>query len=346
MKKAYTLRIITVLLIVSALFILPAAAFAAPNGNLYGSLSIAFFHDDKPIEGATFHINKVADVQGSEYVLTEDFEKYNVSLNDIENVDKLGSLVTTFSACVARDRFIPYSEGVTNSKGRLFIEGIEAGLYFVTGDNVTINGVTYIPQPFIFAMPGDNDNYNVVVEPKYDLFSDDGPETVDRRVLKIWDDGNNENGKRPESITVQLLKNGDIFDEVVLSEENNWRYNWEMLSAKDQWLVIEKEVPDNYVLSIAQQGVTFTITNTYNGTEPPEETTIPSGGEVLDETVSTTVPANPTTTHDPEDSEKPEEPTLPQTGQLWWPVPVLLFAGFLLCAMGIVLKSRGEDNNA
>lgn len=338
MKKADMLRIISILLIFSVVLILPAAALAAPNGNVYGSLSIAFFHDDKPIEGATFHINKVAEKKGSEYVLTEDFEKYSVSLDDIENADKLGSLVTTFSACVARDHFIPYAEGVTNSKGRLHITDIEEGLYFVTGDNITINGTTYIPQPFIFAMPGENKNYDVAVEPKYDLYVDNGPETVNRRVLKIWDDGNNENGKRPESITVQLLKNGDIFDEVVLSEENNWRYNWEMLSAEDQWLVIEKEVPDNYVLSIAQQGVTFTITNTYNGTEPPEETT--------GVTENTTNPTNPTVPPEPNKPAAPEEPTLPQTGQLWWPVPVLLFAGFLICAIGIVLKSRSEDSNA
>ena len=346
MKKADMLRIIAILLIFSVVFILPAAALAAPDGNALGSISIAFFHEEKPIEGATFHINKIAEKQGSEYVLTEDFEKYSVSLDDIENADKLGSLVTTFSACVARDHFIPYTEGVTDSKGRLHISDIEEGLYFVTGDNVTINGTTYIPQPFIFAMPGENNNYDVAVEPKYDLYVDNGPETVNRRVLKIWDDNDNKNGSRPESITVQLLRNGDIFDEVLLSEENNWRYSWEMLSAKEQWLVIEKDVPDNYVLSIAQQGVTFTITNTYNGPELPEETTIPTGGEVSDETVSTTAPANPTTTHDPEDSEKPEEPTLPQTGQLWWPVPVLLFAGFLLCAMGIVLRSRSEGSDA
>lgn len=341
MKKADIMRISIVLLIFSVVFFIPAAAFAAPDGNACGSLSIAFYHEEKPIEGATFHINKVAEMEGSEYVLTEAFEKYNISLKGIENVDKLSSLVTTFSACVARDHFVPYTEGVTDSKGRLYIADIEEGLYFVTGDNVTINGTTYIPQPFMFAMPGENDNYNVVVEPKYDLFSDNGPETVNRRVLKIWNDSNNASGKRPESITVQLLKNGDIFDEIVLSEENNWRYNWEMLPAEYQWLVIEKDVPEDYKLSIAQQGATFTITNTYDTPEQPEETTAP--GE------STTAP----TSYDTGDNDRPgnsngaNRPTLPQTGQLWWPVPVLLFAGFLICAIGIALKSqRGGKSDA
>lgn len=346
MKKAYMLRIIAVLLIFSVVVLLPAAAFAAPNGNALGSLSIAFFHEEKPIEGATFHINKVAEMQGSEYVLTEDFEKYNVSLKNIENVDTLGSLVTTLSACVARDYFVPYSEGVTDSKGRLYISDIEEGLYFVTGDRVTINGTTYIPRPFIFAMPGENNKYDVSVEPKYDLFSDDGPETVNRRVLKIWDDSENKNGSRPESITVQLLRNGDIFDEIVLNEENNWRYNWEMLSAEDQWLVIEKEVPDDYVLSIAQQGITFTITNTYNGTTPPEDTTNLSGTTNPTDPNKPSDPSNSSNSGKPGNSNTLDRPTLPQTGQLWWPVPVLLFAGFLLCAMGIVLRSRSEGSDA
>jgi len=31
---------------------------------------------------------------------------------------------------------------------------------------------------------------------------------------------------------------------------------------------------------------------------------------------------------------------LPQTGQLWWPVPVLLSAGLLLLLIGVVRRKR------
>jgi len=36
-------------------------------------------------------------------------------------------------------------------------------------------------------------------------------------------------------------------------------------------------------------------------------------------------------------------PTLPQTGQLWWPVPLLLAGGLALIAAGLI-RRRGISN--
>lgn len=40
------------------------------------------------------------------------------------------------------------------------------------------------------------------------------------------------------------------------------------------------------------------------------------------------------------DSDQSNEENLPQTGQLWWPVPVLLFVGFSLILLGLLQKKR------
>lgn len=53
-------------------------------------------------------------------------------------------------------------------------------------------------------------------------------------------------------------------------------------------------------------------------------------------------PTGPTTPTDPTPP-KPGKPTLPQTGQLWWPVPVLTAAGLLLVIAGL-LRRRGAEN--
>lgn len=37
-------------------------------------------------------------------------------------------------------------------------------------------------------------------------------------------------------------------------------------------------------------------------------------------------------------------PKLPQTGQYWWPVPVLLASGLLLVAVGLVRRRGGADH--
>lgn len=78
-----------------------------------------------------------------------------------------------------------------------------------------------------------------------------------------------------------------------------------------------KELED-YTVLVTQEGTTFVVTNTYDeGT-----------------------PENP---EQPENPDQPGNPTLPQTGQLWWPVPVLVAGGLLLIVIG-VLRRRGNTH--
>ena len=146
---------------------------------------------------------------------------------------------------------------------------------------------------------------------------DDG-DTVTRKVLKVWNDAGQER-ERPDRITIQLLKNGEIYDTVTLSERNNWRYSWNDLPKYGKnglpidWRVVEV-TPDGYTVSITQEAGTFVVTNT--PIQPPENPPV-------------TPPVNP-----------PKTPTLPQTGALWWPVPVLAAAGLLLIAAGAGKKRK------
>ena len=45
----------------------------------------------------------------------------------------------------------------------------------------------------------------------------------------------------------------------------------------------------------------------------------------------------------------PDKPSLPQTGQLWWPVPVLFVVGVVLILLGVLRRRSGkkhEDDEA
>ena len=55
-------------------------------------------------------------------------------------------------------------------------------------------------------------------------------EYVEIKTEKVWDDGENEEGFRPEEVTVNLLANGEIIDTVTLSDDNAWEYSWDSLS--------------------------------------------------------------------------------------------------------------------
>ena len=105
---------------------------------------------------------------------------------------------------------------------------------------------------------------------------------------------------------MQLLRDGEVYRSALLNDSNDWSYTWEGLESGHRWQVTEQDVPEGYQMSVSQDGTVFWVTNTWS----PEETPTPSTPE-----------------------ETPSG-TLPQTGQLWWPVPLLLGAGLLLLLWG------------
>ncbi|MGN1165765.1 MAG: SpaA isopeptide-forming pilin-related protein [Lachnospiraceae bacterium] len=52
-------------------------------------------------------------------------------------------------------------------------------------------------------------------------------------VVKVWDDKNNRDAIRPESITVQLYRDDLLYKEVKLSEANDWKYTWSQLDVEN-----------------------------------------------------------------------------------------------------------------
>lgn len=183
------------------------------------------------------------------------------------------------------------------------------------------------------------------------------------RVLKVWEDNDNAAGVRPGSVTVDLLRNGELYDTVELSAGNNWRHTWTGLSKTAQWQVVEREQA-NYTVSVSTGGVTQVITNTYStditedkpplidmedpdvpldpgfpgGSDPtPEDPLYPDDPNVpLDPGVPGD-PDNPGSTPAPgEDIPDEDVPLemLPQTGLLWWPVPIMAVLGVALVLLG------------
>ena len=121
---------------------------------------------------------------------------------------------------------------------------------------------------------------------------------------------------------MQLLRNGKVYDTVILTAKNNWRYTWRDLDCSCQWTVVEKAVED-YTVSVTREGITFVVTNSYDKVIP-----------------DTPAPERP-----PDKPEKPSnsKPGLPQTGQLWWPVPLLVAAGLLFIIIGLVQRRGAAD---
>ena len=116
---------------------------------------------------------------------------------------------------------------------------------------------------------GYNVTYNTETARKVLITNTHTPEKTKYSVEKIWSDNNNQDGKRPESIQVQLKANGSNKGEVIaLSSNNNWKNTWTNLpkyeNGKEITYTVEEVVPEGYAASYntSSKGKTI-ITNTY-----------------------------------------------------------------------------------
>ncbi len=101
-------------------------------------------------------------------------------------------------------------------------------------------------------------------------------------VTKIWDDNDDEDSKRPESITVYLITGGSVYRSAELSENNGWTYTFEELPAGLAYTIMEEAAEDYTGTYSGSASEGFVITNTYTpGTtenDPPPTPSEPDPG--------------------------------------------------------------------
>ena len=129
-------------------------------------------------------------------------------------------------------------------------------------------------------------------------------DAVTRTVLKVWDDQGYEN-RRPESVQVTLLQNGVAFETRTLSEANGWQYTWDKLPKVDQ----------------SGKEISWTIRE---AAVSGYRSAVRLNGDtfVLTNTLS--------------------RQKLPQTGVLWWPVPILAMTGLAFLIVGTASRKNRD----
>ncbi|MBE6037712.1 MAG: Cna B-type domain-containing protein [Anaerofustis stercorihominis] len=297
---------ILILAVLFMIHIFIPSAFADDGISLTesASLAIRFCPEGEAVaEGVTFSLYRIADMDNTGgYTLLEKYAAYDIDTDlDSGSTDRK-TLADTLSAYIAADGIGPDEMAVTNYEGIAAFKDLSAGLYLVMGEEFDSGRKIYTPETFIIFLPATDENgiwvYDVSVNVKYE--SRPGSESIDLKVIKIWDDG--EGNNRPESITVELYDGGILLDTVILDSTNDWSYCWEELYGGASYSVIEKNVPEGYTVSVEKDANTFIITN-----------------------------------HRPDE---PAEPELPYTGVLWWPVALLTFAGVVLMLLGYIENRR------
>lgn len=303
--------LLSLLALVSALA-LPVGAQSAPDLTKPVSLTIHYANQDGSeriaLSGVKFSLYLVARMgQGGALTAEPGFENYIFGNSAADWKKTRDMLQSNFPAGVT-----PVDKAKTDKNGdATFPSGsgkLVPGLYYIPGTKTEKKGWVYTTLPFLVSLPNYFNNEWVYAQQVNAKSSREGTET-DITVIKVWKDSCHPK-RRPEEITVTLLCDGEIADlddaVVTLSKDNNWKYTWRDLDATCEWTVTEERVKDYNNPKVKKNGTIITVTNTCNRPEHPR------GGK------------------------------LPQTGQLWWPVPVLLLAGLVLVIVGLL--RRKEDN--
>lgn len=300
---------IAIILCLSSLKVPASAMEEASDSQLF---HITLFCEDngKPLCGAGFslyHLGK--ENADGEIVPEEAFREYSLEIQH-STKESWPVLASTMEGYIIQDQILPAAQGVTDSFGRLTLEVPEQvnsnNVYLLMGNIHKEQESVYETAPVIISRAGVAGT-NFTMYPKY---AKRDPEVISRKVVKTWDDKNRES--RPKEVTIYLWKDGMKWDTVVLNAANHWSYQWAGLDGSCAWKVTEVREED-YAVSITLEGSSFEVTNSFTGTDKPKETTPPS--------------------HDKK---------LPQSGQLWWPVPMLLLVGITFIFLGKLMKRQGS----
>ncbi|MBO7245137.1 MAG: Cna B-type domain-containing protein, partial [Clostridia bacterium] len=125
---------------------------------------------------------------------------------------------------------------------KLYVNDVEVRNATLTKDNETATNTWkhIFADVIVYKLPGEEVNYKieeVVDEDSGYTATVDGltitnvhvPEKVEVSGSKTWDDDNNRDGIRPESITINLLANGEKVQTITVSVEDDWAWSFEGL---------------------------------------------------------------------------------------------------------------------
>ncbi len=281
------------------------------------TLSITYGYDGLKFASAEVSIYKIASVSADfQYTYTNDFAPVKLDLNGIDTSDDWNTVKSTLDSFIASNKIKPTTTVKTDENGVAVFKKLSVGLYFVSMTAVNKDGFRYYFYPTLVSLPNLNAqtkdwDYSVSVAPKpeVDPPDDNTHDDVRYKVVKLW---RNDHGiSRPNTVTVDIIRNYTVVKTVILSEATGWSYEWIADNDGSVWNVAERNVPSDYVSVVDKYTTTFTITNTV-----PEDKT-PVG-------------------------DKPSNPKTGDSTNLTLYIMLMCISGIVLIVLGITGKRKSK----
>ena len=97
--------------------------------------------------------------------------------------------------------------------------------------------------------------YEVNASPKTEV-----ARLTDITIKKVWN--TDKSTEAADSVTVQLLRNGNVVKTATLNAQNNWQVTYTDMPESDAYSIKEVDVPKGFTATYQQKGYVFTVTNT------------------------------------------------------------------------------------
>ena len=186
--------------------------------------------------------------------------------NDANNQD--GKRPASITVRLLADRVEKKTQNLTASNGWQYtFTGLPMYSYSQEGGTIQFEAITYSVTEdkvtdYTTTVDEDTNTAN-----KFIITNSHTPETTTVSGSKTWNDDNNRDGKRPASITVQLLANGDEVEDktATVSADDHWTWTFTNLPMYKNGSVIvysveEVNVPDVYTSKVSGADVINTYT--------------------------------------------------------------------------------------
>lgn len=262
------------LLLCICLFLTPCSASAASTAdakepispNRDCTISLTYRYNEKIFIGASVRLYHIATVSADfQYTLTSLFANSHLVLNGIRTAGEWDIVRSTLESYILANGIVETITAVTDSDGQVTFDSLKTGLYFAAAVQATEDDTTCFFDSSLIAAPGLGADalweYQVTAIPKPEVLPPIDPdEETQFKVLKLWKGDASSN--RPDTIEIELFRNGESYQTVILSEATHWSFAWTAPADGADWVVVERNIPSGYAMTVDERGTSFVITNT------------------------------------------------------------------------------------
>jgi len=271
------------------------------------SITLKCFDEEQNMILSDMHWNIyfLGTLEDEKFTYSPEFSQYQDTVL-LENLtaSELTDFASTLRVYTLADKIPPSQENITDEAGLLTFSGLQSGMYLLTAEKLKSDYRSWKAAPSIITVDASKSDNVVSIAKVRDATLDENE--TNYSVRKVWmrnkDEVQDAKQVKDASITVEIYKNGELFETQELNEANHWEYSW-VDKTRAEWYVVEKNIPRYYTVSYRENIVEYIVVNTV---QPPyrdssitweweEETTTGDESSMTDIITDTTPPDNSTT---------------------------------------------------